>query len=445
MEPIAGYASLDDQRIAYQVIGDGPPDLVLAPSWFSAFDLEWEQPMIRQFLRRLAAFARVIRFDRRGSGASDPLREDVLPIWETFAEDIRCVMDAVGSESAFLYADGDAGPLGTLFTATNPDRVTAMILFNTSARFLEDEDYPIGFPLDFVDEVSAEMAEDWGTGHQIATYVPSRAGDKDLERWFGRLMRATTTPSSVKKYLDGVITADVRDILPSIDVPVLILHPAESQLPSVEHGRYMADHIADARLVELSGPGEVYPAFAHADHVVAAIRRFVTGSASPIPAERALATVLFTDIVESTARAGEVGDLRWRELLDLHDETARREVNRHSGDLIKNTGDGILATFDGPGRAISFASTFQSALADIGLPIRTGIHTGEIERRNHDIGGIAVHLGARIMAAASPGEILVSRTVKELVIGSPILFEDRGMHTLKGIEGEWPLYSVTIP
>lgn len=445
MEPIAGYALLDNQRIAYQVIGEGPPDLVLAPSWFSAFDLEWEQPMIRQFLQRLASFARVIRFDRRGSGASDPLREDVLPIWETFAADIRCVMDAVGSESAFLYADGDAGPLGTLFAATHPDRVTAMIMFNTSARFLESDDYPIGFPAEFFDQVSAEMAEDWGTGQQIATYVPSRAGDKDLERWFGRLMRATTTPSSVRKYLDGVITADVRDILPSVDVPVLILHPVESQAPSIEHGRYLADHIPDATLIELSGPGEVYPAFAHANDVVEAIRRLVTGSAGPVPADRALATVLFTDIVESTAKAGEVGDLRWRELLDLHDETARREVTRHSGELIKNTGDGILATFDGPGRAISFASIFGSGLARIGLPIRTGIHTGEIELRHHDIGGIAVHLGARIMAAAAPGEILVSRTVKELVIGSPIMFEDRGMHTLKGIEGEWQLYSVTLP
>jgi class 3 adenylate cyclase len=276
----------------------------------------------------------------------------------------------------------------------------------------------------------------------MAMYVPSRAGDKDLARWMGRLMRATTTPSSVKKYMDGVMTADVRDILESVDMPVLVLHPTESQLLTFDHGRFLAGHLPNSTLVELSGPGDVYPAFALADQVVGAIGEFVTGAPSPMPAERALATVLFTDIVESTARAGEIGDSRWRELLDIHDETAQRDVGRHSGELVKNTGDGILATFDGPGRGISFASTFRSDLAGLGLEIRTGIHTGEIELRDHDVGGMAVHLGARIMEAAGPGEILVSRTVKDLVIGSPISFEDRGMHAFKGIDGEWQLYSV---
>lgn len=442
MEPITGYAMLEGQRIAYQVIGDGPVDAILAPSWLSTFDMEWEQPMIRDFLQRLASFVRVIRFDRRGSGASDPLPGDVLPVWETFAEDIECVMDEVGSDSAVLYADGDAGPLGILFAATRPNRVSAMILFNTSARFLAADDYPIGFPPEFVDEVSNEMAEDWGLGERLALYVPSRSGDKELERWMGRLMRATTTPSSVRAFMEGVITADVRKVLESIDVPVLILHPSESQVPPFEHGRYLADHIKDSTLVELSGPGDVYPAFALADQVVDAIREFVTGTPTAMPASRALATVLFTDIVESTARAGEMGDSRWHRLLDLHDETARRELARHSGELVKSTGDGILATFEGPGRGISFASMFRSDLAALGLPIRTGIHTGEVELRGDDVGGMAVHLGARIMELAHPGEILVSRTVRDLVIGSPIAFEDRGTHTLKGIEGEWQLYSV---
>lgn len=245
--------------------------------------------------------------------------------------------------------------------------------------------------------------------------------------------------------MDGVITADVRDILESVDMPVLVLHPAESQLLTIEHGRFLANHLPNSTLVELTGPGDVYPAFALADQVVRAIGEFVTGVPNPMPAERALATVLFTDIVESTARAGEVGDTRWRELLDLHDETAQRDIARHSGELVKNTGDGILATFDGPGRGISFASTFRSDLAGLGLAIRTGIHTGEIELRQEDIGGMAVHLGARIMEAAGPGEILVSRTVKDLVIGSPIAFEDRGMHAFKGIDGEWQLYSVATP
>jgi class 3 adenylate cyclase len=444
VEPTTGYALLDGQRIAYQVIGEGPLDLVMAPSWLSAFDIEWEQPMIRQFLQRIGSFVRVIRFDRRGSGASDPLREDVLPIWETFAEDIACVMDAVDAEDAFLIADGDSGPLGILFAATHPDRLRGLILFHTTARFLAADDYPIGLPPEFVEAISAEMTDDWGSGERLAMYVPSRAGDKDLERWMGRLMRATTTPSSVMKYMDGVITADVREILATVETPALVLHPTESSLLTIEHGHFLADHLPNSRLVELSGPGDVYPAFALADQVVTAIREFVTGAPSPMPAERALATVLFTDIVESTDRAGRMGDRRWRELLDLHDETARRDIASHSGELVKNTGDGILATFDGPGRAISFASSFRSDLGGLGLPIRTGIHTGEIERRGHDIGGIAVHIGARIMAAAETGEILVSRTVKDLVIGSPIDFEDRGMHALKGVEGEWQLYSVAI-
>lgn len=443
MEPITGYATLEGRRIAYQVIGDGPTDIVMSPSWLSAFDIEWEQPMIRQFMQRLASFARVIRFDRRGSGASDPLPEEVLPVWEAFAEDIECVMDEVGSVSAFLYADGDAGPLGILFAATRPDRVTAMILFNTTARFLVADDYPIGFPPEFVDAISNEMTDDWGSGNRLAMYVPSRAGDKDLARWMGRLMRATTTPSSVKKYMDGVITADVRDVLQSVDMPVLVLHPIESQLLTIEHGRFLASHLPNSDLVELSGPGDVYPAFALANQVVGAIGEFVTGAPNPVPAERALATVLFTDIVESTARAGEIGDARWRDLLDLHDDTAKRSLARHSGEFVKNTGDGILATFDGPGRGISFASTFRSDLADLGLTIRTGIHTGEVELRSEDIGGMAVHLGARIMEAAGPGEILVSRTVRDLVIGSSIAFEDRGLHTFKGIDGEWQLYSVS--
>lgn len=442
MESTTGYALLDDQRIAYQVIGDGPIDLVIVPSWFSAFDIEWEEPLIRLFFQRLASFVRLIRFDRRGSGASDPLAPDVLPPWEAFAEDIRCVLDAVGSESAVVWADGDTGPLGLLFAATNPDRVRALILFNSSARFLADEDYPIGFSPDLFDTMVSEISDDWGSGEQLSLYVPSRADDPDFQRWMGRLMRAVTTPSSVRRYMDGVITADAREVLDSIDVPTLVLHAVESQVPPIDQGRYLAEHIRNSTLVELEGPGDAFPAFALADQVLVATQEFVTGAPASLPSERTLATVLFTDIVESTARAREVGDQQWRRLLDLHDETVERNIAEHSGQLVKNTGDGILATFDGPGRAVGFASALRTGLSRIGLAIRTGIHTGEIERRNSDIGGLAVHLGARIMAAANPGEILVSRTVKDLVIGSPITFEDRGTHTLKGIADEWQLFSV---
>lgn len=433
---------LDDQRIAYQLIGSGGHDLVISPSWFSAFDIEWEQPELRWFFERISEYARVIRFDRRGSGASDPLKSDELPVWETFADDISCVMDHIGLDSAFLYADGDGGPIATLFAATHPDRVNGLILFHTSARFLTDDDYPIGFPREYIEQATADMSDTWGTGEMLDYYIPSRAGDEELARWLGRLMRAVTTPSSVKKYMDGVVTADVRDILPTVHPPVLLLDPVDSQLPMQGHARYMADRLPNATLKELEGPGDVYPMFALGAKVESAIREFVTGAPVPVPAQRSLATVLFTDIVESTARAGETGDGRWRELLDLHDETVRKDLARHSGELVKNTGDGILATFEGPGRAIGFASALQADLDRLGLPIRTGIHTGEVERRNGDIGGVAVHLGARIMSVADAGEILVSRTVKDLVIGSPIRFEDRGLHALKGFDGEWQLYSV---
>ncbi len=443
MQPTTGYAVLDGQRIAYQVIGDGPVDLVVAPSWFSAFDMEWEEPRIRLFLERLSSFARVIRFDRRGSGASDPVDLGSLPPWESYAEDIACVMREVGSEKAVLYSDGDTGPLALLFAATHPELVTGLILFSTTARFLEGEDYPMGFPREFVDGIADEIASDWGTGEQLALYVPSRADDVDFQRWMGRLMRSVTTPSAVRSFMDGVITADVRHVLPSINVPALVLHPVSTQVPPIGQGRYLADHLSDSTLVELEGPGDAYPYFALADQILPEMRRFLTGNRGPAPTERTLATVLFTDIVESTKRATEVGDERWRTLLDLHDRTVERQLRAHSGNLVKNTGDGILATFEGPGRALQFAQVLRSELSRLGLPIRTGLHTGEIEVRGDDIGGLAVHIGARIMAAADADEVLVSRTVKDLVIGSNVQFEDRGTHTLKGIDDRWRLFAVT--
>lgn len=442
VEPTTGYALLGEQRIAYQVLGEGQPDLVLTPSWFSAFDIEWEQPDMRRFFLRMAALARIVRFDRRGSGASDPLPPGVLPAWEYFSEDIECVMDTVGSEKAILWADGDAGPLGLLFAATRPDRVSGLVLFNTSARFLVDDDYPIGFGREMFDEIGQLFQDDWGTGEQLSLYMPSRADDLEFQRWTGRLMRAVTTPSSVRSYMEGVITADARDALSSIEVPTLILHSPESQVPPIDHARYLHEKIVGSKLVVLEGPGDAYPAFALADEVIGAFQEFVTGAPAPVPAERILATVLFTDIVESTRRAREIGDRKWRQMLDLHDETVEGNIARHSGRLVKNTGDGILATFEGPGRAVGFASALRTELERLGLSIRTGIHTGEVELRSSDIGGLAVHLAARIMATAKPDEILVSRTVKDLVIGSPIAFQDRGVHRLKGIEGEWQLFAV---
>jgi class 3 adenylate cyclase len=442
VEPETGYAVLDGQQIAYQIVGDGPVDIVVAPDWFSAFDIEWQEPQVRMFFQRLGSFARVIRFDRRGSGASDPLSSDVLPPWESFAEDIACVMDEVGSEKAFLWGDGEGGPLSLLFAASHPDRVRGLILFLTSARFLADSDYEIGIPEEVLAESIEQLIEDWGSGQYISQMVPSRADDPEFVSWMARLMRATATPSMVRRYNEAGLRMDARDALPMIDQPTLVLHPADGGPLGVEHGRYLAENLANGRLVQLSGPPDAIPTFALADQVVSEVQRFVTGAPAPPRTERTLATVLFTDIVSSTEMASDVGDHQWRRLLDLHDEAVRRDIASHSGKLVKNTGDGILATFDGPGGAVGFASALRSDLTRVGLSIRTGIHTGEIEQRNGDIGGIAVHLGARIMAAAGAGEILVSRTVKDLVFGSSLAFEDKGMHALKGIEEQWQLYSV---
>lgn len=444
MEPTTGYAVLDGQRIAYQVIGDGPIDLVIAPSWFSAFDIEWEEPQIRLYLQRLASNARVIRLDRRGSGASDPLPSDDTSAWENFAEDISCVMNAVESKEAFVYADGDVGPLGILFAATHPERVRGLILFNTSARFRKADDYPIGFPAEFIDSIRDEITGDWGTGERLELYVPSRAADQRFQRWMGRFMRAVTTPSSVRRYMDAVLTADVRSFLSALHMPVLVLHPAESMVPAIDHGRFLAEKVPDGRLVALDGPGDAFPYFELADQVLASIEDFISAATPAAASRRTLATVVFTDIVGSTERAAALGDDRWRDLIDIHDEIARRESLVNGGEVVKATGDGIVGMFDGPGRAIRFVTSLRRELADLDLTIRAGIHTGEIEVRNGDIGGIAVHIAARIMAAAGDGRVFVSRTVKDLVIGSSVKLESCGAHSLKGIEGDWELYELSL-
>jgi len=440
-EPTTGYATLGDQRIAYQLIGNGPVDLVITPSWFGSFDVEWEEPQMRIFLRRAASLARVIRFDRRGSGASDPLPIDALPPWESFAEDIECVMDAVRSESAAIWADGDGGPVGLLFAATRPERTRALILFHTSARFAQADDYPFGIPENVVPALTRQFLDDWGSSFDTDLLIPSRAGDPDFDRWATRLQRGATTPTAAMQFFRASLEADARSLLAAIQAPTLVIHPADSQVLPPGHGRYLADHISNARLLEIEG-GDVMPAFQHADDVLRAMQEFLHGSSSPGSVDRTLATVLFTDIVDSTGIAQRMGDKRWREVLDEHDSTVRSCIKAHSGTLVKTTGDGALATFDGPGRAVYYATDLRARLRRIELMIRAGIHTGEIEMRNGDVGGVAVHLAARILGEAEPGGIMVSRTVKDLMMGATIPMVDRGLHHLKGIEGEWQLYSV---
>lgn len=441
MESTTGYAELGNQRIAYRVVGEKPLDVVFTFGVFGSFDVEWEDPAHRLFYEQIARYSRLIQFDQRGSGASDPISVDALPPWESFADEIEAVMDAVGSEQAAIIAGGAATPPALMFAATRPERVSALVLLLSCVRYLIDEDYPIGKTEQQLDELSAGIREAWGTGSSFDALYPSRAGDTRLRAWHAKFERAIVSPTAIANYRQLIHQTDARALLPAISVPTLVMHPQENDRVPPEWGKYVADHIEGARWVELPG-ADVAPYWDQPEVALGAIEDFLTGLHSAPRSDRQLATVVFTDIVDSTKKADELGDRRWKALLDLHDNLSRDLVSAHSGRVVATTGDGVLATFDGPGRAIRSASDLQHELAKADLHIRTGIHTGEVELRNGDIGGIAVHLASRIMSMAGQEEILVSSTVKDLVIGSDLVFADRGVHALKGIEGTWHLYSV---
>ncbi|MCZ6736561.1 MAG: adenylate/guanylate cyclase domain-containing protein [Actinobacteria bacterium] len=446
MEPVAGYTQLGDQRIAYHVIGDGPIDLVITAGFWGSFDVEWEHSMIRLFYQRLASFCRVIRFDRRGTGGSDPLPLDALPPWEAFAEEIEAVMDAAESEQAAVMTIADAGPVGLLFASTRPSRTQALLLFNSSARLTQADDYPIGMTVEEYEAMSRAVSEEWGTSSQalVDYFYPSQASNPQFQQWLAKLARSITSPTAVWQYAQASAEADGRSLLATVQVPTLVLHRAESGFTPLEHSRYLAEHIDGARLVEVPG-GDNFPYFDHPEQTLSAMEEFLTGNQAQAATNRILASVLFTDIVESTRKAEQVGDKQWKALLDLHDDVSDRVAASHGGRVVRSTGDGVLAMFDGPGRAIRAAGDLRDQLDQLGLQIRAGIHTGEVDQRGDDVGGIAVHLGARVMAEAGPGEILVSATVRDLVAGSGIAFEDRGRYSLKGIEDDWQLLAVSLP
>ena len=442
MQSETKYTRLGRDRIAYQVFGTGPLSLVMISGSFGHVDTVWEDAAAGLFLRTLASFSQVIRFDRRGTGASDPLPLDQLPPWESHAEELAVVLDEVGSDRVALLAQLDGGPLALFFAATRPERTSALVLSNTTARFMAADDYPIGIPRRVAEALVVQVEQAWGTEQLVSMQVPSRAHDQRFRRWAAKLARSIASPSTVEAYLQAMFQIDARPFLPLIQAPTLILHRRDFQLLPIEHGRYLAEKIPGARLVEL--PGADAPLMWETPQLTLdLIEEFLTGTRRPAEPSRVLATVLFTDIVASTEQAGRLGDRRWRELLAVHDEAAVRVVEEFQGQLIKTTGDGILATFDGPGRGIRCAAAFRNELRGIGLQIRAGMHTGEVELRDGDVGGIAVHIAARVMAAAGSGEILISRTVRDLVVGAYITVEDRGPHALKGIEDSWQLFAVT--
>jgi class 3 adenylate cyclase len=446
VQPETKYARLGDDRIAYQVLGQGPPDLVMSHAGWGDLDMVWEDPGSSLFLRSLASFSRLILLDPRGTGASDPLPPDPLPPWESYAEELVAVLDAVGSQRAALLAEIDGGPLALFFAGTRPERTSALILANTAAKFVAADDYPIGIPAEVGEAFLAQSEQDWGTDAWgtdvlVATMLPSRAGDQRFHRWYAKTQRAMASPKAAQPVLRTMLAADVRAVLPLIQAPTLVLHRRDLRLLSIDNARYLVEHIRDAKLVELPG-ADALLTWEQPQLTLDVIEEFLIGARRPAQPSRVLATVLFTDIVDSTKLATRLGDRRWRDLLNTHDDVARRLVEEFNGRIVHTTGDGILAIFDGPGRGIGCATALRDQMAGIGLQIRAGLHTGEVELRGDDIGGIAVHIAARVMAAADPGEILISRTVRDLIAGSDVSLNDRGTLPLKGVEGTWQLYTV---
>jgi len=434
------YAVSSDGHVAYQVIGDGPRDLVFVPNWGSNVDVMWEEPSLAHFLRRLATFSRLLCFDKRGTGVSDPVTLDALPTLEQWMEDVRSVMNAVGSSRTVLLGDSEGGQMAMLFAATYPERVSALILTNTAARHLRDVDYPWGLPARSVEPFLQKMRELWGTGGLVELMAPSAAQDERFRRWYGRYERSSLPPRAINAYYVSQLQRDLRSVLPTIQVPTLVLHRVGNRHMRVGHGRYLAEHIPGAKYVELPGDEQFFHS-GDTEMMLGEIEEFLTGIRPAAEFDRVLSTVLFTDIVDSTEHAAVLGDRAWRALLDTHNDIVRRELGRHRGQEIKSSGDGFLATFDGPARAVRCAGAIIEAVHGLGLHVRCGVHTGEVEMMGDDIGGIAVHIASRIAALADGREVLVSRTVRDLVAGSNLHLEDRGAFALKGLSERMPLFA----
>jgi class 3 adenylate cyclase len=436
--PETRYARSGDVHIAYQTVGDGPLDVLFIDQWWSNVDGQWAVPPLARMLERLASFSRVIVLDKRGTGLSDPVPLGRLPTLEEWMDDIRAVLDAVGSEATALLAGVGASYLAILFAATYPERTSALVLVDGYARLLGDDDYLPSLPRRFAPQEAEAIRAGWGTGVLLSRLAPSEAGDPAVVQAFAAYERQSASPGTATAMLNMLYQGDVRQVLPTIRIPTMVMAHARSARIPVAHSEYLAENIAGARYVELPGDENLVWA-GDQTTLLSEVQEFLTGVRPREEPDRVLATVLFTDIVESTRRAAEVGDDRWRSLLAAHDQAARAELERFRGREIKTTGDGFLAVFDGPARAIRCAAAIRDSLRPLGLEVRCGLHTGEVELTEGDVRGIAVHIGSRIAALAGAGEILVSATVKDLVIGSGIAFEDRGVHELKGVPGEWRL------
>ena len=442
LEPNVKYTpNLAGLNIVYSAVGTGPPDLVWVPNFTSNVDAWWLFPQAVEFMGSMAAIGRLIQFDQPGSGGSDPLPPGSLPTMEQWMDDVRVVLDAEGVDRATLIAEDSAGPVALMFAATHPERTERLVLLNSFAKMERAPDYPWGFPPEDREGALDVWSDLWGTGRQLAITAPAYADNAELRRSFALVERLSAPPSVARALFEMITRIDVREVLPTVRVPTLILHRVGDPWIRIGHGRYLAEHIPGAELVELPGDAHYAGVLGDTKEIVGRIGEFVTGvHREAQDVDRVLATLLYTDIVDSTGRAAHLGDTAWRKLLDEHDRVAGRQIESFRGRLVKSTGDGVLATFDGPARAVRCARAMRDALGGFDIEIRAGLHTGEVELRGEDVGGIAAHVAARVMHSARPGEVLVSQTVKDLTIGSGIDYEDRGTHELRGVPGEWRLY-----
>jgi pimeloyl-ACP methyl ester carboxylesterase len=439
MLPEIRYARSGEVNIAYQVLGKGPPDLVLVPGWVSNIDVFWEEPALARFLTRLSSFSRLILFDKRGTGLSDRVAD--MPSLELRMDDVRAVMDAAGSERAALFGFSEGGAMSALFAATHPSRTSALVMQGAFARRTWAQDYPWGRTQQQLETHLEQLRRDWGGAFGIEARAPSMATDQRMRQWWARWLRSSASPAAAEKLARMNAEIDVRPVLGAIRVPTLLLHSVNDRFIDIATSRYMAERIPGAKFVALAGIDHI-PWGCDSDAILDEIEEFLTGIRRGPEPDRVLATVLFTDIAGATEKAANLGDRRWRDLLDAHDTLVRRELARYRGREIDTAGDGFLAAFDGPARAVRCASAISGGVQALGIEVRVGVHTGECEVMGHKLGGISVHIGARIAALANPGEVLVSGTVKDLVAGSGLSFRERGSERLKGVPGEWRLYTV---
>lgn len=440
MQPQTRFASSGDVNIAYQVVGDGPIDLVFVMGWVSNIDEFWTEPSFARFLERLARFSRLIIFDKRGTGLSDRVDDKNLPTIEQRMDDVRAVMDAAGSKKAALLGVSEGGPMCIVFAATYPERTHALMTFGSYARLTPGPGHPWGRTNEQIERQFEDVLANWGkqpVGLQLR--VPSRINDEGFGQWWTRYLVRSATPRAANALTRMNAQIDVRSALGAIIVPSLIMHRSGDRTVPVQCGGYLAENIRGARFVEFPGDDHL-PWTSGMEPVLGEIEAFVTGARPIEEADRVLATVMFADIVDSTQRAATIGDRAWTGELQQFYGIARRQLERYRGREIDTAGDGYFATFDGPARAVRCAQTIAREVAQLGLAVRAGLHTGEVEIVGEKVGGIAVHIGARVASHAAPGEVVVSNTVKDLVAGSGLQFEDRGVRPLKGVPGEWHLY-----